>query len=43
MLVHKLNFKIKITTCLHKNFRKVKLKRKNYLRQQTKKQTKETT
>ena len=27
-MLHKLNFKIKITICLHKNFRKVKLKRK---------------
>ena len=29
MLLHELNFKIKITTCLHKNFSTAKLKRKN--------------
>ena len=29
MLVHKINFKIKIPVCLNKIFRKVKLKRKN--------------
>ena len=26
--LHKLNFKMKITICLHKHFRKVRLKRK---------------
>ena len=37
--LHKLNFKIKITICLHKNFRKVRLKRKA---NQESKQTNET-
>ena len=37
-LVHKINFKIKITICVRKYLTKVKLKRKN-LRQQKNKQT----
>ena len=40
-MLHKLNFEIKITIRLHKNFRKVSLKRKTN-QEKTNKQTDET-
>ena len=40
MLVHKINFKIKITMCLQKKLTKVKLKRKKLTNKQTTKTTK---
>ena len=41
-MLHKLNFEIKITIRLHKNFRKVSLKRKTN-QEKTNKQTKQAT
>ena len=43
-MLQKLSFKIKITVCLHKNFRKVGLRSKtNQENKQTNKQTKQAT
>ena len=43
-MLHKLNFKIKITICLQKKFRKVSLKRKtNEENKQTNKRNKQQT